>query len=757
MGKRNNKSIMLKKNNLFILYFLTFFVFFGFSSYAQIVDKVIVKGNARVSTETILLYGKVNLDEKLNEKKINDILNNLNSTNFFEDIKVEIKNNNLIIILKEYPVINQIILNGEPSKKISEAIRKNLSLKEKNSFIKSNLSNDIDIIKQLYSSLGYNFVQVETKVNKLNDDSFDLLIEIERGNKTKISTIKFIGNKKIKDRKLRDIIASEEDKFWKIITRNTNFNQSLIDLDIRLLTNYYKSIGYYDVSINSKTAEINNVNNIDLIYSIEAGTRYTIDKITTNVDPVFDNKLFFPLKKSYDKLIGEYYSPFAIKNVLEDIDKIIEANNLQFVEHNVEENVADKTISVKFNIYEGERELVERINIRGNTITNESVIRAELLLDEGDPFTNLGLNKSVSKLKARGIFKTVTSEIKPGSENNLKIINIDVREMPTGEISAGAGIGTNGGSFEANISENNWLGDGKKLDFRISTDSESLSGRINYTNPNYNFMGNSINYFLSSEANDKPEQGYENTIYSSGVNTAFEQYKNIYTNLGLSLSYDDLRTVSSASETLKKQSGEFTELLGTYGFRYDNRNRSFMPTKGSVISFSQGLPIFADKQAISNTFRATKYKSFSDDLVGAGKFFISTINGIGDDDVRVSKRKTLGTKRLRGFEKGKVGPIDGNDHIGGNYTAALNLEASLPNLLPDDYKTDVGLFLDFANIWGVDYDSTIDDSNKIRSSTGIVANWLSPIGPLSFTFATNLTKANTDKTESFNFNLGTTF
>ena len=112
---------------------------------------------------------------------------------------------------------------------------------------------------------------------------------------------------------------------------------------------------------------------------------------------------------------------------------------------------------------------------------------------------------------------------------------------------------------------------------------------------------------------------------------------------------------------------------------------------------------------------------------------------------------------MRGFEKNKVGPVDGKDHIGGNYAAALNFETNLPNLLPEDLNTDVSFFLDFGNVWGVDYDSTLDDSNKIRSSTGVMASWLSPLGPMTFTFAQNISKAATDITEGFNFNLGTTF
>ena len=374
---------------------------------AEVLDKIIINGNKRVSDETIILYGKIKIKEDINEQKVNEIISNLNSTNFFEDINVELKNKTLILNLKEYPILNQLLIVGEPSKKLSEEIKKNLTLKEKSSFIKSNLVKDVDIIKKLYSSAGYNFVRVETKVNRINDEKFDLMIEIDRGNKTKISSIKFIGDKKIKDKKLRDIVASEEDRFWKFISRNTNFNQRLIDLDIRLLKNFYKSIGYYDVTISSNSAEINDQENINLIYSIDAGTRYTIDKITTNVDPVFNNELFFPLKKSYEKLIGKYYSPFEIKNILEDIDEIIDKNNLQFVEHNVEEEVLEKTISIKFNIFEGKRELVERINIVGNSVTNEDVIRGELKVDEGDPFTKVNFDRSIADIRSRNIIKRI--------------------------------------------------------------------------------------------------------------------------------------------------------------------------------------------------------------------------------------------------------------------------------------------------------------------------------------------------------------
>ena len=182
-----------------------------------------------------------------------------------------------------------------------------------------------------------------------------------------------------------------------------------------------------------------------------------------------------------------------------------------------------------------------------------------------------------------------------------------------------------------------------------------------------------------------------------------------------------------------------------------------MPTSGSITSFNQTIPVYADKKFIGNTISGSLYKSLTEDLVGSAKLYLSAINGIGDDDVRLSKRRFISEKRLRGFERGKVGPVDGTDHVGGNYAAAVNLETSLPNLIPEDYNADAVIFVDIANVWGVDYSSAIDDSNEIRSSTGLNINWLSPIGPISFIFAQDLSKADTDETQSFSFQLGTTF
>ena len=726
---------------------------------AEIVKKIEINGNKRISDETIKVYGefKDSLGQDLSKSDLDRILKNLYLTDFFENVSIEIINNTLTVDLKEYPVVNQLIIVGEKSTKLENEIKKIIRTKEKNSFIENNLKQDVTSIKNLYSTLGYNFSEVEAKIRKVDENNIDLIFKVERGKITKIRKISFTGDKKLKDKRLRDIIASQEDKFWKFISRNTRFSENLVNLDTRLLINYYKSIGYYDVQVNSTSADISESSDINLNFNINSGQRYFIDKISTNVDPVFDKNLFFPLKEIYKETTGDYYSPFKIKKILKEIDNLIELNNLQFVEHRVKESINNDKISLVFDIFEGEKVLIERINVLGNSVTNEDVVRSELLLDEGDPFTNLSLDKSISKIKSRKIFKTVKPTVSTGSSSDLKIIDIRVEEQPTGEISAGAGVGTEGGTFATKISENNWLGQGKILGLEFELTSESIKGELNYTDPNYDLLGNSINYRLANISNDKPDQGYENTIFTAGVGTSFEQYRNVFTNLALNATYDDLRTNDTASNSLKKQKGEFSEITGEYGFTLDKRDRAFAPTDGSIVGFSQNLPLYADKPFISNTFFSSSYHSFGENVIGAGKIFVDAINGLNDEDVRLSKRKALSSKRLRGFQKGKVGPVDGTDHVGGNYAAAVNIEASLPNLLPDNTNADFGLFLDIANVWGVDYDSTINESNELRSSTGVAVDWSSPIGPISFIFATNLSKASTDKTESFNFNLGTSF
>ena len=735
---------------------IIFLLIFSSSVCAEVIKEIKIEGNNRISSETIKVYGEINIGSDYSTQKLNETLKNLYSTEFFEDISIDLKNNILSIKVKEYPVINSIILEGEKSSSVTESILEKLQLKTQESFVSNKLNEDINLIKKIYASRGYNFADVTAKIENFSNNRINLLYSVNIGKKTYIEKIIFIGDKKLRDSKLRDIIASEEYKFWKFLSKNTYFNQSNIDLDKRLLLNYYKSLGYYDVQVLSNNAEIKN-DFSNLTYTINAGTRYKISKISTNIDEVIDKKIFESIQDTYVKFINSYYSPFKVKKILESLDLIIANNDLQFVEHSVNEIIEDGNIEIKINIFEGKKLLVEKINVSGNTVTEEGIIRAELLVDEGDPLNQLKIEQSVAKLNAMNIFGNVNIKTKDGSTLNQKIIDILVEEKPTGEISAGAGVGTNGASVEFNISENNWLGKGVKLSSSFQISSETFSGELSVENPNYNYTNNSLNYYVKNVSNDKPNSGFKNNITSTGIGTKFEQYRDIFISSNLSFSYDDLKVEDTASTSLKKQKGTFKDLSFDYAISSDKRDRVYGPTEGHIISFGQAMPFYADVPYLRNFISYNKYISISSDVVTALKFYSSSINGLNNEDVRLSKRLNLNSSRLRGFESGKIGPKDGNDYVGGNYVAAANIEMNFPNLLPESTNIDMGMFLDFGNVWHVDYDDSIDESNKIRSSLGVATNWLSPVGPMSFVFSQNLSKAKTDITESFNFRLGTTF
>jgi len=727
--------------------------------HAEILKKVEVYGNERIVKETIIVYGDIKENKDYTQEDIDNIIKNLYETKFFSKVSINFSNGVLKITVVENPIINSILIQGEPTKKYSKVILELLSLKEKSSYIKNDVKKDLEIVKNFYKSLGYYSPKVEARVQEVKGGSnlLNLIYVVDRGKREKISKIYFIGDKKIKTKRLRDVIASEEARFWKFISNNVYLNSDRIELDKRLLKRYYLGKGYYDVQILSSNVFLKEKEGIELTFSVNAGKRYRIKKLSTNIQPVFDKSIFKPLQSDFKKYAGEYYSPFKVAKILENIDEIIDKNELQFVQHSVSETIDGDFIDIEFKIYEGRKVQIERVNIIGNTVTNDSVIRSELLLDEGDPFSNVKLEKSISNLKARGIFKTVKERLLDGSSKDLKIMEITVQEKPTGEISAGAGTGTDGTTFSFALRENNYLGQGLTVDSSLEVTEHSIRGGVEVVNPNYNYTGNSLNFNVFSKQTDNPDSGFENTLTSLGIGTRFEQYKNVYFGPRLEVNFDDLKVDSTASSALKRQAGSFTDLTFMYGIDKDTRDRRFMPTSGSIFGFSQGLPVYADDQSsVFNRISLNKYHGFSDDFIGAIKFYLSGVTAL-EDDVRISKRLHIPSRRLRGFESKKIGPRDGDDFVGGNYAAALNFEAALPNLLPDATQTDVAVFFDAANLWHVDYDSSVGESSKIRSSVGVATNMYTLIGPLNFVFAKALTKADSDSTQQFKFEIGTSF
>ena len=742
-----------------LLQSLFYCIFLATISYAEIVTKYKVVGNKRVSPETIVVFGDIKINEDYDAEKINELTKKLYDTNFFSYLEIKLNNGVLEILVKENPIIQNLILKGIKAEKFKEAILDIIDLKEKTSFVENKLNKDIQKIKGAFKNIGFYFVEVEAFAKENPNNSIDLIYEINLGKRAKIGKIQFIGDKKYKDRRLKGIITSEENKFWKIISTKRYLNEGRVELDSRLLKNFYKSKGYYQVNVLTTNVTFDEGEGFLLTYNIDAGTRFKFENVSLKISDGLDEAYFVEIEKDLPKIKNEYYSPQKIEKILDRINKLSTKKDLQFIKSELIETINNDKILVAINITEGPKTFVERVNVVGNSVTNDNVIRSELELDEGDPFSSLLLNKSVNNLKARNIFESVKKSSNEGSAPGLKVINIEVEEKATGEIFAGAGVGTSGGTIGGGVSENNFLGQGIKLNANLTISETAIRGKFSVLNPNYNYSGNEVRATVESTRTSKMQTfGYDGSKTGFSLGTTFEQYEDIYFSPTLSTYYETLSTNDNASKALKDQEGNYVDAELIYSLIQDKRDRKFQTTDGYRASFNQKIPLYSESPSLLNGIDYTSYHSFSENLIGSLRFYGRTITSLSDnDDVKLSERIKIPGKYLRGFEAGRIGPVDSEDHVGGNYATALAFNAALPKMLPNLTNADISLFLDTANVWGVDYDAGIDKSNKIRSAFGVSIDWLTPVGPLNFSFSEDITSASTDKPESFRFNIGTTF
>ena len=741
--------------------FLILIVLFFFKTnilYSDIISKIEVKGNNRVSTETIINFSEINIGKDISQNSLNESLKKLYETNFFKDVKFDILNETLFIEVNEYPLVQEIIISGIKAKKTIKLIKENLHLKEKNPFIESMIKKDLNKILNTFKQSGYYFVKIDSKVEDNLNNTVNIYYEIDRGVKATISKINFIGDKIYKDRKLRSVITSEEDRAWKIISNKKYLDVERVNLDKRLLKSFYLDKGYYQVVINDAYSQIVDEENFVLTFNINAGKKFYFGDFNLNLPEDFDPDKFKELDKIFKDLKSERYSYRNIEKILDEIEKIALFENYEFINANVVETIVDNKINFSFEITDTEKVYVNKINIFGNNITSEEFIRNNLIVDEGDPFNKILHNKSLNKLRSKGIFSKVDSKVVDTNDNTLKDIELIIEEKPTGEIMAGAGYGTDGTTFSVGIKENNFNGKGIVLESSLSLTEESIKGFITYEHPNFRYSDRALATSLEVTDTDKLSNfGYKSSTNAISLGTRYEQFANTFFSPKLSISSESLETTKDASDAYKKQEGSYFDTSFGYGLTYDRRNSVYQPSAGFYSSWYQKLPIVSENQSITNGYILTGYKEIVDDMILSTGIYTRAVNSLSNEDVRVSQRLFAPSTRLRGFESGKVGPVDNGDFVGGNYVVTFNTSSTIPYILQTQENMDLKLFFDVGNVWGVDYSSSLDDSNTIRSSTGVALEITTAVGPLSFSFAQVLSKASTDKTESFKFKLGTTF
>ena len=737
---------------------IIFFLILSNTSLAEIA-KVNISGNSRVNRATI---------ESLVDKKINNIdsiyINNLTKkiydTDFFADVKISYNQDILTISVIENPIVNFFYINGVKDTDLDQ-VNKIITLKENSIFSSSKLKKDIESTREFLNATGYYQASIVPEVIKVDNNQVNLIINIDKKEISKIKSIYFIGSKFFSNSQLIDVITSSEDGWWKFFSTSA-LSEQRIELDKQLLKEFYKSKSFYDVQIESAFASLDKNNNFTLTFSINSGKKYKFGDYDLKVlGLVLKDEDINEIKNISNKLLkNEFYSPLIINKLNKQVTSFLESKRYDNFEINIQDvKATDTNINVIIQLNDGQKSLVNKINIKGNTITQEKVIRDILTISEGDQLNSSKIKKSVDSIKSKQLFSKVEYKIEESEKKNFKDLNLFVKEQPTGNISAGIGYGTNGGILEASVNERNFLGQGINLNFtgRLSTDV--LRGEFSYVDPNFINSDKEFAASLFSELDDYKNSGYQNKRLGTRFATKYEIYEDLFFRPNLGLQFDKLEVTGSASSLLRSRQGDFLTTSFGYNFTHDQRDSRFNPTSGSIIYFDQNIAtFFSDIPTVQTGVGATFYTElFSDKFIGSAKARLANATAFNNKDIKLSDRIFATSSDLRGFEQRGLGPVDSGDHIGGNNLATLSLKSTFPNPIPENLRPTTFLFLDMGNVWGADYSNLISDSSKLRASTGIALDLMSPIGPLSFTYSIPISKASTDKEQNFLFNIGSSF
>jgi outer membrane protein insertion porin family len=728
-------------------------------SFAEI-KQVKVLGNKRVSSNTIeaLVDKKVN---QIDSIYINNLTRKIYNTEFFSNVKISYDTNILSISVEENPIVNFFYINGITGNDLDE-VNKIVSLKENSIFSVSKLKKDLEDVKDLFKLSGYYFAVVEPEVIKIDDNQINLILNINKNKISRIKNIYFIGDKYFSSSQLLDIISSAEDNWWSFFS-NSTLNDDRVEADKKLLKLFYKSKSFYDVQIESALANLDKNNNFTLTYSINSGKKYKFDNIEIKTETLaLKDSNILDIKNISEIIIKDkMYSPSLISAIEKKVNIYLDNKKLANIEIDVEEiKKADNKIDLAIKLNSIKNTLIGKINIYGNSITEEKVIRDNLVISEGDILNISKVKKSIDNINSKNIFRKADYKISDSDlQKNSKDLNLYVKEQPTGSLSAGVGFGSNGALLEGSINERNFLGKGIDLNFTGRLATEKVSGVFSYIDPNFKNSEKELANYFYSESDDYSNAGFTSKRIGDRLGTRYELFEDVYLKPFVSLQFDKLDTNANASTLLRSRDGNFTTSTLGFNLLADFRNSKTLPSSGSLLFFDQSYAtLISDIPAIQTSVGSTFFQELiNEKFIGSAKLKFSNVTAFDNKDVKLSDRIFASASDLRGFESRGVGPIDSGSHVGGNYLAVLNFKSTFPNPIPEGLRPNTYLFYDIGNVWGVDYSDIISGSSKLRSSTGLALDVISPIGPLSFTYSIPLSKAATDKEQRFLFNIGSSF
>ena len=744
---------------LSLLVFCICFLLSAYVSANETINKINVQGLQRISYETVLSYAEIEIDTLYSSGESNKIIKKLYDTQLFSDVSVKYLDQVITITVKENPTINLVLFEGNKTKKDEDLIAE-IKLTERSIFSRSKIKEDVKRLLELYQRSGRLSATIDPSVELLENNRVNIIYSIDESEILRVSKISIIGNSAFSDEEIKKIMTTKTPSLFRFWSAGGTYDPDRIEYDKELVKEFYSENGYVNFAFTSTISQlIKGSNKFEIIMTVLEGEQFNFGPIEVNTKLKKLDANLIKENLSYNE--GNIFNSNVIKESVEFIKNTASTYGFTFIQIDPEMiiNEKDQTVNITFNIDEGPKVYVNRVNIDGNTRTIDKVIRRELLFSEGDAYNKLSINYSKDKIKSLNFFESVQiSEEKTNVFDKLNL-NINVKEKNTGSATIGAGYGDqNGTTLTAGISESNFLGKGQKVKFSTSFSSTQNLYDISLTEPYFYNKDLSVRGDLYSKFSDPDNVNYETETVGIGFSVAFPLSKNnrITTKYSLLTS----KTTADANATSYEQllSGTSTVSIAGYILSLDNRNSPYKPTNGSIFTIEQNLAgIGGTSNYLENKISYKKYLKLGKEITGAIKTQFGSINGYGGKYAPVDQMFNIGGKNLRGFKYGKVGPLLSSSFTGGNYYYVIATETNF-DLPIDEYDISSSLFLDVGSVWGLDsrYGS-IDDEHKIRASFGINLNWDSAIGPINFILAEPFMSEATDTTDKFSFDIGYNF
>ena len=729
-----------------------------------VVRDIRVEGTQRIEPTTVRSYMTIKEGDRFDPERIDESLKALFNTGLFADVVLRREGDTLVVAVVENPIINRIAFEG--NRRIDrENLESEIQLRPRVVYTRTRVQNDVQRILDIYRRQGRFAATVEPKIIELDQNRVDLVFEINEGDRTGVRAINFVGNQKFSDGTLREAIQTRESAWWRFLTSDDNYDPDRLNFDRDLLRRFYLKEGYADFRVVSAVAELTpDREDFFITFTIEEGERYKFGKV--NIDTSLKALDPAQIEGVLTTREGDWYNAVEVENTITKLTEAVGDLQYAFVDirPRINRDRENLTIDITYEINEGPRVFVERIDVTGNVRTLDKVIRREMLLVEGDPFNNSKLRRSEQRIRDLGFFERVNVTTQEGSAPDRSVVNVEVAEQSTGEISLGAGFSTTDGVLaDFGIRERNLLGRGQDLRFGATISGRRQEYDISFTEPYFLDRDISAGVDLFRITRDyQDESSYDEKSTGFALRMGYPLSERLRQRLYYQLQHTEITEVpASASRYIREQIGtRVTSLIGQE-LTYDARNSRLNPTDGYFARLT------TDLAGLGGTSRFVRVKLgggyyvpvYGDDWVLSTTGEVGYIKGIGKD-VALSDRFFLGGDTMRGFRTAGIGPRDlsTSDALGGQRYARGTVEMGFPLGLPQEFGLTGHAFTDVGTLSEVDVDDPrVVDEDAIRVSVGAGLSWRSPLGPIRIDLAFPIVRQDYDEKEIFRFSFGTRF